>query len=353
MYVALSCLGFRVFKYGKYSWNNLSGPILFTVLSVILSVTYCNGTDFFTYKSFVHDTYGTEVMHLEAVYGYILFLISNNYFLFRVIVWGLAVLFILRASERMGLSKYYVLFFLMLSFYSIFSYARVSLAMAIFFDGVSFVVPKVGKRTALKVMVGIAIMLLSVVFHRSLLVLVALALPVLLPANRKIFAAFLVIIPIAFFIAGRYFGDLIMMSSEAESMSDISYLMDTYSAREVESANWKGMIRKVLQYSLIFIPLIYSAVVADRRKNEMDWQMRVLLRFCIVTVVLSFSTFFLSFESAVMFYRILNMVIIPLSMLIVAMLQKKLITARPFSLMKIWQFSANVLVLCADVLAFI
>ena len=352
MYVVLSCLGFRVFKYGKFSWNNHSGPVLFTILAIILSVTCCIGADFFAYKSIAHDTCGTEIMHLEAVYGYLLFLINNNYFLFRVIVWGSAVLLVLRASERMGLSKYYVLFFLMLSFSSIFSYARASLAMAIFFDGVSFVVPKEGKRTALKVIAGIAIMLLSVVFHRSMLALVALALPVFLPVNRKVFAVSLVIIPIAMFFAGRYFGDLLMMSSEAESMSDISHLMDTYSEREVESANWKGMIRHFFHYSLIFIPMIYSAVVAYRRKDEMEWQMRVLLRFCIIIAVLSFSTFLLSFESSVMFYRFLYMAIIPLSMLVVALLQKKMITARPFSLLKIWQFSANLLVFCADMLAF-
>lgn len=97
------------------------------------------GSDFFH----VYDNY-KELLStgwtLESVYQIIAQEIApDNYFLWRLVVWGLATILIIKIFKRVDINQDLAVSFFLMIWILWFSYARVSLAMAMVFFGLALV----------------------------------------------------------------------------------------------------------------------------------------------------------------------------------------------------------------------
>ena len=152
--------------------NTKSNSVVNNWLVFIGIVTFCVyaywGRDFFRYED-IFNTYkiSHELGHVEDAYDTI-YNLSPNYSVFRLLLWGGAFTVLLVAFHRIKL-KTNVFLFLFVAFYLLrFSYARVSLGVAIMFLGYSFFVNPLKRNTLLSYIIGIAILAFSVGFHKSM-----------------------------------------------------------------------------------------------------------------------------------------------------------------------------------------
>lgn len=128
------------------------------------------GTDWYGYLSYfesVKQGWGEHVP-MEDVYIWLMELLPS-YLLFRLVVWGGALLFLFKTISNLNLDKGQFFFFFCCISLIWFSYARVSLAMAIMFCGVSYLLKgreNDGNRI-INFLFGIALIIGSFYFHKS------------------------------------------------------------------------------------------------------------------------------------------------------------------------------------------
>ena len=112
--------------------------ILFCGL-LLFALTSFVGADFFHYYEFMYEyrgqVFGDQEIGLEAFYQYLISFIDGNYFLFRLVVWGSSLVLITYATRKFEANIYHTLFLILAGFIITFSYARATLAMAVFSVG--------------------------------------------------------------------------------------------------------------------------------------------------------------------------------------------------------------------------
>ena len=126
------------------------------------------GADWFGYLYNYHDIrkgFGEHVP-LEDVYHWIAEH-SPYYLVFRLVIWGGALLLFYKTLNRLSIDKDIALFFFCTIFLIWFSYARVSLAIAMLCYGYSLLYNDGNKVRVKNIIIGIAIILLSFFFHKS------------------------------------------------------------------------------------------------------------------------------------------------------------------------------------------
>jgi hypothetical protein len=136
-------------------------------------ITHCYKGDFFHLMHHVHDyssipgsyNFGEEIYHKIGL------LVGRNYLLFRTIVWGGAFTLFCLTAKRMEVSVYYTAVLLIATHPIIFSYARVTAAMAIYFFGLSFLCSPRGNNF-ISYILGALIICLSLNFHNSAIIMV-------------------------------------------------------------------------------------------------------------------------------------------------------------------------------------
>jgi hypothetical protein len=136
----------------------------------------------------VRESVGTEYMSgfgVERVYHYLANILNGNYLLFRIIVWGTGLFFLLQSFKASNLDPYRCLFFLFGIYITAFAYSRSGAAHAIFYCG--FVLLYQEKRPDVfpRRIIGLALIIASVFLHRSMLILVAFVPLTMIPFNRK------------------------------------------------------------------------------------------------------------------------------------------------------------------------
>ena len=109
------------------------------MIGLFLCLLFCTfsfwGTDWFHYQDVFPSLKAGWKGHMEEVYAWIAQNLSPNYTVFRLVIWGSAFLLYLRTINILSISKNLALFFFGTIYIIWFSYARVSLAMALVFYG--------------------------------------------------------------------------------------------------------------------------------------------------------------------------------------------------------------------------
>ena len=181
------CLYLFVVTCSKYAFVNPLYPTSsrpragapFLVVGVVLfAVTpFCTG-DFFHMIDFVEGTTVefdlSETSHYEVPYQWIAIFCGGNYWIFRLVVWGGAILLFALTAKRVGIDYRLALFIIFVISSLNFSYARSTLAQAIYFFGLSFFIRPTGKYSQIVgYAIGLLIILQAPFFHRSMWALVA------------------------------------------------------------------------------------------------------------------------------------------------------------------------------------
>ena len=301
-----------------------SGLLLFALTSFV-------GADFFFYHEnmsmYSSRVFGDQDRGLELVYQYLIYYTNGDYFLFRLVVWGVSLLLIVLNARKFGANVYNTLFIILAGFIVTYSYARATLAMAIFFLGVILICVAINKKWKLfRIIIGICLIASSIYFHRSMLPMVALALVwIIIPWKKKITKYSLWFFPLFvalfYFVIKTAFEGLFAVADVVDDDSGSLYKMEHYSEHTVAATNMNGYIRLVFHYSVFVLPILMLANILRSGKILRILDDRAIWLYQIIFLIFAFalSFVFLGFGNSVLFDRYLYMTFIPLSILIVYM----------------------------------
>ena len=313
---------------------NLKGRESYTGRTLLLScglllfaLTSFVGADFFFYYEnmveYKNQAYGDQEIGLEAFYQYLIYYTNGNYFLFRLVVWGSSLALIIAAARKFGANIYHTLFVILAGFIVTYSYARATLAMAVFSLGVITICVAVNKkRKLLPTVVGFAIVACSTFFHRSMFPMLAIALLWLFLPWKRIFAKYSIwlfpLFVVLFYIVIKVlFENLFMIANMFDDESGILGRAEFYSEEQAAASNVNGYIRLIFHYLAFYLPMLILS--RSFRSNEVLQKVgkRGIWLYQIAFLTLAFSTsmLFLDFDNSVFFNRYLYMTFIPISML--------------------------------------
>ena len=340
IWTALYCFVFYLFlfilnfKKGVINYRNtiLSGPFVGFMLFLFgfFTVTHCMKGDFFHMMEKVYDYVYIEGSYNygEVVYPIIGEFVHNNYFLFRVIVWGGSFLLFLLTAKRMKLNPYNAAALLILTHAITFSYARATASMAVYFFGLSFLCNPPKKRIFGYVF-GITLILLSFYFHRSALAMIFLTVMLLVPLNKRTIILLLFFIFIIASLFKDYFETIAYSFDIDEVMQD---KLQNYSDRSLNSG-LAATLLSFFDYLSFLIPAFYcSKVIYFTNKYSVP---SYLKRLCGVAIGLVFTSFvfYLQGSSYITFYyRILYMSMLPLTFLMTYIWNNRLLIKKQFLL---------------------
>ena len=190
-----------------------------------------------------------EFSHIEIAYQYISSFVNGSYFPFRFIVWGGEILLIGITAKRYDVSVKLTLYLILLLFPVLYSYARASLAMAVYFFGLSFVLKPIKNRLLSYILAALFIIICPI-FHRSIYVLIAITPITLLPlfySFRSKWKLFLYILCIA--ISVYAFSKVLLYLDLVEIIGDetLQAKLTKYSEKEVLEKGLAGKLKTLLE----------------------------------------------------------------------------------------------------------
>ena len=177
---------------------------LFVLYFAAYAVFYCVNPDYFRYRDWVFE-FDFDIWNKELLYIYLVLFcrhlpIHYPFELFRLIVWGGALLLVYFTSRlyRSLLTPELTLLLLFVLYSGTFSYARASLAMAVFFMGISLYLWT--KNPFIK-MSALGLAMSSIYFHHEMIIGVAVLPTIFIPFEKKQYkflSVFLFVIVIIF-----------------------------------------------------------------------------------------------------------------------------------------------------------
>lgn len=310
----------------------------------ILSYTLCDfrAGDFFHYQEMVKTYDLFTYNNIEPIYGIFIHFVQANYLMFRVLVWGLALLLFTLTAKRFQSGTFLSLFVLFSVFITTFAYARASLAMSIYFFGLSFLCQPLRKIPKIGYFIGIIIIISSYFFHHSILIMIALTIVILIPINKYTITILFLMMPLIVYFGNQAFINILSSNNFTD---EISNKLNTYSTRE-QSVGPSAILINTLEYASYYIPaivLFYKFYFSSDRKRIIIE--RYIYRLGKVTLsIIIFATIFLFFglKNQVFFYRILYFSYIPLIILLCSAYMHNIIRYKTFKLIILFGLLAQI-----------
>ena len=308
---------------GPIKFSHANGAFPLFCLIALFAITAWYVGDFFGYQRNVQSYYqGIQSFHLEKIYEYIIELTHQNYVLFRVVVWGGALICYTRIVSNYRVNTTMALFVLSILFITPFSYARATLAMAVYFLGVSYLSRWQDCRKIIYVLLGVSLVLGSYLFHKSMLVILLLTILYVVPINKKTVVPIFLIVSIfgyAIDFMMNSFQQMLLDIGDAqlvEKITDRNYSLDN---RESVSASLFGWIYIIYEYVSFYLTFILVSIIFFKNKT-IPPQIAGLYRIAFGIVIMATAILLFSSGSSIFFYRYLFMSFIPLSIITVYLL---------------------------------
>lgn len=170
------------------------------VLIVIFCVYAGWDTDYEHYyaifEDLINEPTAAFTTHLEVVYVFIIkYLCFENYSVFRLIIWGIAIILTRSTLKLFNINNSLSICIFILFNLLYFSYARVSLAIALFLYGYALLI-RASKFKLYNRIVGILCLLSSIIFHKSCMFLIILLPLSFIPLSSSRIIILLIILPI-------------------------------------------------------------------------------------------------------------------------------------------------------------
>lgn len=343
--------------------NNKSRTTLLFCGLLLFALTSFVGADFFHYYDFMNEyrgqVFGDQETGLEAFYQYLISYIDGNYFLFRLVIWGGSLIFITRTVRMFGVSLYHTLFLILAGFIITFSYARATLAMAVFSLGVvlvSLASEEKIKTRMFHTILGFAIMACSLYFHRSMLAVLALSfcwlfMPWKKQMTRFSLLLFPILVVICSFIMRTAFEELFVVANAVDDESGTLTRAEYYAEQEMEVSNVNGLIRLAFHYAAFYVPFIIIGATTSSKSIVEQMSKRSIWLYQIMFLIIIFATSFLFMEADMrtLHDRYLYMSFIPMTMLIAYMKDSGLLKRERYLWIVVTFVLSNLLQLFADV----
>ena len=285
---------------------------------IIYAMFYCVNPDYFSYREWMNITFNEQTLSYwtrEKVYAYIIMFcqsldISYPFELFRLIVWGTGLLLVFltakmyRSIQMPGL----VVMFLFVLYSGTFSYGRVSLAMAVYFLGVSILMW--GKNAFIKLL-GITLALCSYFFHHQLIIGIGLLPGIILPFEKKRTIVFALILLGMMMAVIYYINSNVSIMESVFGADELAEKMETYNERE------QGLFRvsTSIGYFNIFLPFIFVTFFFYRQK-QIPKPIVGIHRITFILLMATVAFFVISGPRSTYTYRVMYLNIIPISILV-------------------------------------
>lgn len=274
------------------SWKAFKEPFVMKTPNRIWAVVFIfvlylyafHDLDYLGYKVMME----THSIHFEDVYHDIVDLVSENYLLFRLIVFGSAYILLLIALKRIDVGFDLCFLFYAMTSVCVLSYGRFTLALSLSFLGYTFVV-KPCKPKFLSIAMGIAMIVFSLEFHRSSLLLIPLYIASLFihRFNRRniiLFVLLVALVALAYYFWGA---ELLISITQSESL-------EQYEANRSLGAGSGGngigiVIHRFLQYSKFYLALLLFIIVVAKH-NFKNWPLpiKMVSAFYVLIIILAF-----------------------------------------------------------------
>jgi len=294
--------------------RNVEVSHLFILYFAAFAVFYCVNPDYFRYRDWIKyaifEEWGKEQIYLFFILFCRRLPFSYPFEVFRLIVWGGGLLITLftarmyRGLLRPGL----VMLFLFVLFSATFCYARASLAMAVYFMGVSIYLW--GKDHNDK-LIGIALAVCSYFFHHELIISIVALPALLLPFEKKksrVYSLILFVVVI---------GLLTFINSNLALMESIFGNEELVDKMEEFNNQEQGVFRMstFVRYFAIFYPFILITRNFYRHK-KLPTAIVGIFRITFALIMATAAFFVVSGSRSTYTYRVMYITIIPLSILI-------------------------------------
>lgn len=313
--------------------KNIFGWILVLLFCVY---AFWAGDYYHFYYSFI--TPGILEEFRDPLYQYLVPFSLGSYSLFRIYIWGGAMVIFMLTLKRLNLN-YNIALYVFISFFLLtFSYARASLGMALCFYAFSFLVVKDSSVLHRLIVVSI-LLILAFWAHRSMAIIAVIMLVSMkIKLNKKTFWLLLIFTPLFSIIISSIFSffSTLEYDSQDQIASFIESAQGYSSSTSVHTWNWKyNLIRNIHEWSFyVAFAVIIQVFVKESKKLSPVFKKLATL----ATILLAVSLCIKLMEGSettgldVLNYRIRYMCGLPIVMLLTYLYQYNYISKNKFRL---------------------
>lgn len=284
-------------------------------LIVVFCVFAFWGSDFFH----IYDDYKELVLsrwRLESVYHFIAKEIApDSYFFWRLVVWGFATILIAKTFKRVKVNESLSVCFFLMVWILWFSYARVSLSMAMVFFGLA-VISK-SQKSFFSWLYGLVFIFSSLFFHKSAGFIICISLLAVFIPNKWEKKWFIVLLcfPLMVYVARTYLSSFLIgdLSSNNEEINSYIERGQDYMNDEnyIQGLGYLlGQLLERIPYYMLYISslrlLVYKTYQVDNKSIIVFMKALVLL----VTVASVFA-FDISINTQLIYERFMRFSFIP------------------------------------------
>lgn len=268
-----------VWKVRTYPHKLSNKGIVFALFLCLLYYLFpMAGTDFYDYKEWVETTGYTDIssipqyyLHFEKPFYYIINIVNNNYFLFRLVVWGGSLFLYWQTAKRLKIDKSTFAFYLCICIVPLTAVSRVCLAYALAFYGFSFLAQPITRKGSnlFSFILGSSIILFSLLFHRSAIFLLAILPLSLFNFNKKTIWLFALAIPTIVVMAYTQLFDFIFNFAQTDtSLLDSETAMYYLDSDKIRVFGWGQRIEFSMKYGshIAMVILIVKSILNNSFK---------------------------------------------------------------------------------------
>lgn len=294
------------------------------------------GADWYGYISeiaIVKD-FGASNSNMERFYVWLIENVTDNYLLFRTIIWGTALLLFFLTLRRLNVKFDTALLLFSTVWIIWFSYARASLAMAMLFYGSALLYRPYKKLKMISLVLGLAAIACSFFLHKTSLFGIAIVFLALLSNRSSKSAVILCILafPVFVFLASHLSDSLAALDLGEDS--DLSFYAEA-GAKHLMKHSSGGGLGTLVQKSLEHIPyylLAFFSLKAMRPScySKMPKDIKLFMRILLFIVLFgSVFAFDLGVNTKVLYSRFLRYAAIPAVVVLSYMIENKLFEKWP------------------------
>lgn len=240
-----------------YYNRNKRYPVQITWILILVFCLYAFwDTDYFSFRYIFH----TELEDFrDPLYSYIGEISFDSYTIFRLLIWGTAIYLFRRTVDRLNISYNVAAYIFTVFFLLTFSYARVSLGMAMYFYGISFIIRPNQANKFWSIVWGLIFIGCSYFGHRSMLALIALTPLALVQLNRKIFIMIAITGVALSGLASTLLNDIVSGTlSLSNELGAAGEAAEKYANIEIElEYNWKFTLMRNLRFYSFYVAMAY------------------------------------------------------------------------------------------------
>lgn len=321
-------------------------PIILLVLCV-----FAFYNDYWNYEEQLFNisrSNGLTTYGWEPVYLWIASFVGYDYFLWRLFVWGIGVIFVVLLFKKLEINKPYYWYVFIACYYWLFGYARSAVTLMLFVFGL--VLFSEGKKMG-NSLVGLTIMVFSIFGHKSLAVSFLVVPLFFLKPNKLFLLLSMAFAPVAIKITQyimEYLPYFSLAVGDFEYYDIESFQNNFERMSEYDRFEDLGFMRILLEriidicHYFLFLISIYYIILRNGYKQCSQQGIRLfMLMFVLAYIGICFA--FCGLESSVFSYRIINMAVLPAVILAILLAKEGIVPKSLLSKMVLFTIGAEVM----------